>query len=361
MKLYFTLLSVVTIILGIGCKKDVQEVKQEVIPGDSPTEKKWVVITLAGDGTEEFADGPALSAKFNIPEDVVVGSDGSVYVTDLYNSRIRKITAGVVSAFAGNSNQGIVNAIGLSSQFIYPGRMAIDANGNLYILDGADPRIRIISPDANVSTHAGIQTPGFNDGSANTALFKEGGGGIVTDADGNVYVSDTYNNRIRKINTSGEVTTIAGSGVPGSTNAKGTAAQFHHPGGIAIGRNGNLYVCDRENHNIRQITPGGEVTVYAGSGVAGDKDGSAVIAQFNQPVDMVIDGAGNLFVTDDHRIRKISTQGVVSTIAGSTAGYFDGEGPSSKFNYPTGMGIDKDGNIYVADAANNRIRKIRYE
>jgi NHL repeat len=358
MKKYTILLVLVIVATTSGCKKN----NAGYNPSDRlPSEKKWVVTTVAGNGSAAFADGSALSAGFNIPEDVVVATDGTIYVADLFNSRIRKITAGQVSTLAGNGTQGIVNGNGLSSQFIYPIRITLDVNNNMYTLDGVDPRIRKISPSVDASTYAGTGTPGFNDGSASVALFKEGSGGIVSDTQGNIYVADTYNNRIRKISVIGDVTTFAGSGVPGAINAIGAIAQFHHPAGIAIDQQGNLYVADRENYRIRQIAPNGQVAVLSGSGVKGIEDGHPAIARFDQLVDMVIDKEGNLYVTDNHRIRKISKQGVVSTIAGSIAGYVDGDGASAKFNYPTGLGIDANGTIYVADAGNNRIRKISFE
>ena len=355
MKPLFLLFVSVTLITGNGCKKNKQENNPDVNP---PTEKKWKVTTVAGSGEYAFADGPVSAASFKLPEDVVITADGTIYVADMFNSRIRKISGGQVSTFAGNSSQNIVNGIGAAAGFIYPNRIVI-TNGNFYTLDGVDARVRKISSIADVFTYAGIATSGFRDGRAVAAQFKEGSGGIAADAQGNIYISDTYNNRIRKITVAGDVITIAGSGVPGFINAPGTAAQFNHPSGIAVDRLGNLYVLD--NRRIRKITPDGMVAVFAGSGVQGDEDGLAIIAQFNQPLDIVIDDQGNLYVSDNHRIRKISTDGIVSTIAGSTPGYKDGDGSVAKFQYPAGMDIDAQGNIYVADISNNRIRKISIE
>ena len=350
MKKYFVPLAVVILSAGIACKK--------VIP---PKEKKWVVSTIAGEGTKGFADGPASFSKFQVPFDVAVAADGTIYVTDALNRRIRKIEAGQVSTFAGNGTNGIVNGNGNQAQFKGPYLLALDGNGNLYTLDVTDPRIRKISPAAEVSTYAGTAIPGFADGAVAIAQFKEGEGGIVADAQGNIYMADYNNQRIRKISISGQVTTIAGSGNSGFRNGNGGTAQFNFPGGIAIDKQGNLYVADGLNFRIRKITPGGEVSTFAGSGVSGDVDGDAGMAQFNYITDIVVDAQGNLFVTDDNRVRKISPQGVVSTIAGSIAGYADGPGASAKFNGPSGLGIDARGNIYVADATNNRIRKISFE
>jgi sugar lactone lactonase YvrE len=358
MKPYFITFVLVIIAAGISCKKDKQEDKPPIKP--SP-DKKWVVTTLAGEGTKDFLDGPALSAKFKVPFDVAVAADGTIYVADAGNHRIRKIQAGQVSTFAGNGTNGIVNGNGSLAQFKYPYHIALDANGNIYTLDVSDWRIRKISPAANVSTYAGTATAGFADGPVGTAQFRASEGAIVAEEHGNIYVADFSNQRIRKISISGQVTTIAGTGVSGFNDGNGETAQFNYPSGIAIDKQGNLYVGDGLNLRIRKITPNGQVSTFAGSGISGDVDGDAGVAQFTYINDMVIDGQGNLYAADNNRIRKISPQGVVSTIAGSIAGYADGDGASAKFNDPAGLGIDAQGNIYVADVANSRIRKISFE
>jgi sugar lactone lactonase YvrE len=319
------------------------------------------VTTVAGNGTASFLNGPALSATFHFPEDVAIASDGSIYVTDVLNFCVRRIVNGGVSNFAGGSGPGIVDGIGPSAQFKNPYSVSIDANGNLYTSDENDPRIRKISPAREVSVYAGIETPGFADGNADTARFSPGNS-ITADVQGNLYIADAMNSRIRKVSISGQVTTVAGSGVFGFNNGNGTTAQFAAPGGIAVDPNGNLYVVDKANFRIRKVTPAGVVSTIAGSGVEGYKDGNASESQFTiNTHDIVIDKQGNLYIEDDNRIRKITPQGIVSTIAGSTPGYQDGEGISAKFNLLAGMGIDELGNLYVADLNNNRIRKISFE
>jgi sugar lactone lactonase YvrE len=170
------------------------------------------------------------------------------------------------------------------------------------------------------------------------------------------------NNRIRKISLTGQISTIAGSNIAGFRNGNSAGAQFSFPGGIAIDGQGNLYIADRGNFRIRKITPAGDVSTFAGSGTAGSADGNADAAEFSHDMhDIVIDGQGNLYIADGDRIRRVTPQGVVSTIAGSTFGFKDGDGSSAKFNLPNGMTIDAQGNIYVADLNNNRIRKISFE
>lgn len=354
MKKYSMALFGVILIASISCRKNYPNYQ-------APTEKKWVVRTIAGNGTASFVNGPALSATFHSPSDVAINEDGILYVTDSLNFSVRKIVNGGVSNFAGGSGAGIQDGIGTAAQFKSPYSIALDANGNLYTSDDTDPRIRKISPTREASVYAGIATPGFADGNINAARF-ETGKYIVSDGNGNFYVSDTKNNSIRKISATNQVTTVAGNHTAGFRDGKGTAAQFSLPSGIAVDRLGNLYVADRGNFRIRKITPAGDVTTLAGSGVAGISDGNSNVAQFSSDLhDLVIDGQANLYIADKDRIRKVTPDGVVSTIAGSTPGFNDGDGKFAKFNFPNGLGIDAKNNIYVADLNNNRIRKISFE
>jgi sugar lactone lactonase YvrE len=237
----------------------------------------------------------------------------------------------------------------------------LDTIGNLYILDQVDSRIRKISLTGDVSTYTGTDMPGFLNGSLSIAKFQVNAGGIAGDEHGNIYIGDTFNERIRKISIAGEVITLAGNGTEGFTDGEAESAEFRFPNGVAVDRQDNLYIVDAGNFCIRKITKNGVVLRFAGSGIRGDADGIDRVAQFDLIDDIVVDNEGNLYVTDDNRIRKITAQGTVSTIAGSTAGYADGDGVTAKFKSPGGLGIDKQGNIYVADINNNRIRKISFE
>lgn len=356
LKTNLILASVMITIAGFGCKK----MSTNKLPPEQ--KEKVIVTTIAGDGTDAHEDGPALSAKFQTPTDVAVAVDGTIYVVDYNGNRIRKITAGQVSTLAGNGSYGIENGPGESAQFKGPFRIVVDANSNLYVIDNEDPRIRKISADAYVSTYAGTATPGFLNGGSLMSQFLVNIQGIAADGQGNIYVDDTFNERIRKINTAaGQVNTYAGNGTVGFKDGDTAIAEFSYPAGIAFDPQGNLYVADAGNYCIRKITPGGLVSKFAGSGTRGSQDGNAEIAQFNRMGDMVADANGNLFIADEYRIRKVTPGGVVSTIAGSTAGYMDGAGDIAKFAFPAGLGIDPKGNIYVADAYTNRIRKISFQ
>jgi DNA-binding beta-propeller fold protein YncE len=208
---------------------------------------------------------------------------------------------------------------------------------------------------------AGDGTSGFADGSLSSAQFKNPKG-VAVDASGNVFVADMSNNRIRKISADGKVTTIAGNGRAGFADGKDTAAMFFNPVDVALDGSGNIFLVDLTNQRIRKITPDGTVATVAGRGGSiGYSDGPAATAAFNRPRGLALDGAGNIYVADmdNNRIRKVSINGTVSTLAGSgTEGFADGIGTVAQFKHPRDLVVDAAGNVYVADAENNRIRKI---
>jgi hypothetical protein len=222
--------------------------------------------------------------------------------------------------------------------------------------------ISVICANSNaiVTTLAGSTTPGASDGSGAGASFN-GPYGIAVDASGNIYVADIDNHLIRKITAAGVVTTFAGSTTPGSADGTGAGAAFNQPYGVALDTNGNVYVADRSNHMIRKITPAGVVTTLAGSTTPGSSDGTGAGASFKSPNAVALDASGNVYVADrgNHMIRKISPAGVVTTLAGSTtSGASDGTGSGASFTNPTGLALDANGTIYVADRNNNMIRKM---
>jgi sugar lactone lactonase YvrE len=339
-----------------GCKKDYPQPETHQAGNN-----KWVVTTFAGEGTGAFNDGPLLSAKFKSPTGVTVAADGTLLVADFGNHRIRKISDGLVSTIAGNDTSGIVDGHGPEAQFESPYHIGSDKNGNLFILDQDVTIIRKISPAADVSDYAGINQPGFVNGATTTARFQSDANAIIADPSGNIYVGDTFNNSIRKINSDGQVSTFAGMEAEGFRNGDAGNAQFRYPIAIVFDKQGNLFVADEGNFCIRKITTDGIVSTFSGSGTGGTADGDRATAQFNSMNDMVIDGQGNLYVADDNRIRKVTTDGNVSTIAGSDTGYQDGDGTTARFHGIGGLGIDGSGNLYVADIANNRIRKVSFQ
>jgi len=351
--IFFLLLIVIS---GTACRKSDQPSTPQVI---SSTEKKWVVSTVAGNGMAFFANGPALMAEFRAPLDVAIAADGTIYVADAINHRIRKITRGEVLTFAGIGIQDTASGAGTVAGFAFPSYLTLDPAGNLYTLDVEDPRVRKITPNAFVSVVAGSGINGFADGRADMSQFGKECAGITIDEQGNLYLSDWKNRRIRKISVTGDVSTIAGNGKSGFVNGNADTAQFFNPGGVVIDTLGNLFVADM--NRIRKITPSGIVSTFVGSDAFGFRDGVGDAAQFTDIIDLAMDEQGNIYASDENRIRKITPQREVSTIAGGMAGYEDGVGNTAKFNGPVGLGIDREGNIYVADDHNNRIRKISFE
>jgi sugar lactone lactonase YvrE len=217
-----------------------------------------------------------------------------------------------------------------------------------------------ISQAQLVSTFAGSGTSGSTDGIGTAASFHSPNG-IAADGAGNFYVTDMNTNLIRKISSTGVVSTFAGSGAYGNANGVGTSASFRSPAGVAVDASGNVFVADWENHTIRKITSAGVVSTFAGSGSVGSADGTGTAASFNYPFDIAIDASGTLYVSDqgNHSIRKITTSGEVTTLAGSgSAGYLDANGTAAQFNNPSGLTVDLFGDLLVADLSNNRIRKV---
>jgi len=320
-----------------------------------------VVTTLAGSGVSGFADGTGNTAEFNSPTGVAVNSEGTVYVVDFYNHRIREITpAGVVTTLAGSGVRGFADGTGDTAKFNSPYGIEVNSEGTIYVSDTGNNRIRKITPAGVVTTLAGSGVSGFADGPGTDARFDLPRG-ITVDSMGTIYVSDEGNNRIRKITPAGVVTTLAGSGVAGFADGTGDTAKFDNARGIAVNSEGSIYVSDTGNNRIREITPTGVVTTFAGSGVAGFADGTGTDAQFNYPAGIAINSEGTIYVSDTkgQRIRRITPAGVVTTLAGSgVAGFADGTGTAAQFNVPHGLTVDPSGALYVAELTNNRIRKI---
>jgi hypothetical protein len=340
----------VALVFVPSCKRN----SQQVIT--SPNQQQhWTVTTIAGDGNPRFADGPALSAEFRAPLGVTVTSGGVLYVADGLNHRIRKILTGQVTTIAGFGAEDTSSGIGTAAGYAIPIQIISDALDNLYTLDIHDFRIRKINPGGLVTVVAGSGVRGFLNGRVESARFGECSG-IVADKFGNIFVADVEARRIRKISTLGIVTTFAGTGNQGLTDGPAQSAEFFALGGITLDPDGNLFASD--GSRIRKITPAGQVSTIAGSSIRGLKDGPATTATFTDIAGLTIDGHGNLFVTDQDLIRMITPAGYVTTIAGSIVGYRDGPGELAQFNGAYGLATDLQGNIYLAESHNNRIRKI---
>ncbi|WP_198674075.1 SMP-30/gluconolactonase/LRE family protein [Chitinophaga alhagiae] len=329
--------------------------------GMVPAEVYGAASLLAGGGAAGSTDGTGSGALFSKPYGVAVDVNGTVYVADRVNHKIRKVTAaGVVTTLAGSGVAGAADGTGAGATFNEPSGITLSPDGHLYVSDLQNHKVRRVTTAGVVTTIAGSGTLGFADGTGAAASFNYPIG-ITADAAGNLYVADRYNHRIRKVTPAGVVTTFAGSGAAGSTNATGTAASFNNPVGVCIAPDGTLYVGDYGNHLVRKITTAGVVTTLAGSGSAGSANGTGTAASFNNPFGVSTDLGGNVYVGDysNHKIRKITPAGVVSTLAGSgSSGSANGTGAAASFNNPAGVTVDFMGNVFVADFTNNRIRKI---
>lgn len=325
-----------------------------------------IVTTFAGSGATGFTNGTGVAASFSNPNGLALDAAGNVYVADQLNNAIRKITAtGVVTTLSGNGISGRTNTSGIGVSALYngPTGVAVDAAAAaVYVADFGNNEIRKVvtatgASNGTVTVLAGSATglTGSANGTGTAATFN-GPAGVAVDATGSVYVADFNNNSIRKITATGVVTTLAGSNKAGNADGTGTAASFNGPRGVAVDAAGNVYVADANNNLIRKITATGVVTTLAGTGSAGNASGAGNTASFSYPSGVAVDAAGNVYVTDanNNLIRKIGTNGTVTSVAGS--GYLTLRIP---FNAPVGVAVDAAGMLYVADAYRQIIQKVK--
>lgn len=270
-----------------------------------------------------------------------------------------------ISSLTPTNSGGSIIATGLTSTvaasvFNSPYGTAVDASGDIYIADAGNNMIKKVSSTGVLTIFAGNASSGHTDGTGAAASFYHPTG-VCVDGSGNVYVADDYNNEIRKITSAGVVTTLAGNTTSGHTDGTGGAASFNNPTGICVDGSGNLYVADFNNNEIRKVTSAGVVTTIAGSTTSGSTNATGTSARFNLPFGICIDGSGNFYIADkgNNMIRKMTSAMVVTTLAGSTtAGNADGTGTAASFNAPAAVGVYGSGNIFVADGGNNLIRMI---
>ena len=317
-------------------------------PRVAPLDPRWaaVVHTIAGTGTIGTRDGDATRATFAEPFGVAAAADGAVYVSDAGQShRIRRITPrGSVETVAGGQ-RGFADGRGDAARFDTPSALAVDNSGAIYVADTANNAIRRISPDGQVATIGGDGLAGYRDGPAIDARFN-GPVGIAVDGAGRVIVADTYNDRIRAIAPGGVVTTLAGAGEPGASDGPAAEARFDTPCGVAIDRDGRIYVADTGNGSIRIIDDGQVSTPVA-----------ALAAGLVRPVGIAIGGSGNVYVTDDRgMVVELLATGESRIVAGSLPGFRDGDGSGARFRNPAGLALAEEGRLIVADAGNALVR-----
>ena len=345
------------------------------------TPPKYTISTVAGNGTAGFTGdgGAATGAELSNPLGILLDSSGNLYIADQVNHRIRKMDAGgMITTWAGNGTGAYLGDSGAatSAELYDPAGMVMDSSGNLYIADSHNHVVRKVASNGTITTFAGDGVSGF---SGDTAAATSGDTSLATDATlntpmavaldsaGNLYIADTFNQRIRKVTSDGNINTVVGTGTAGSAGDGGPAlsARLNYPESIAFDAAGNLYIADTMNDRIRMVSAAdGTIITIAGSvyyGFGGD-GGPASAAQLNYPKGIAFDAAGNLYIADsfNSRIRMISAaDGTIRTIAGNGAFGARGDGgpaTSAQLRFPTGVAVDSAGKVYVSDTQNSTIR-----
>jgi hypothetical protein len=331
------------------------------------------ISLVAGTGTAGFSGdgGLATAAKLNAQRGIYIDATGNLYIIDEGNQRIRKInTSGIISTIAGTGTAGYSGDGGAatSAKLNLPQYICMDGSGNIYFTEWNNHTIRKINTSGTISTYAGTGAAGYTgDGGLATSAKLKNPAGIYIDAAGNVYFGDSGNDVIRKINTSGIISTVAGTGTGGYSGDGGsaTSAKLNTPYQVTVDAAGNIYIGDYSNNRIRKVNTSGTISTIAGTGTAGytGDGGAATSATLNGPASIIMDGSGNLYFTEsgNNVVRKINTSGIISTIAGTgVAGYsgIGGAATSAQLNFGAGgIAIDGSQNIYISETNNNRIRK----
>lgn len=329
------------------------------------------ISTLAGNGVTGYSgdNGAAVGGSMNRPFGVAVDRAGNAYVADRGNNVIRKISvAGIISTIAGTGVGGYNgdNIAATNAQINNVTGVALDGAGNVYIADLSNYRIRKVDTFGVISTVAGTGIAGYNgDGIAATLARLNNPRGVSVDVASNVFIADQANGRVRKVLANGMIITVAGNGTGGygGDNGAATDAQLNNPYSMASDRLGNLYIADVDNERIRRVDNGGIITTIAGNGIAGygGDAGAATEAQLSEPTGVAVDSIGNVFIADawNARIRQVDIGGKINTLAGTgTAGFSGDGGPAAlaQLNTPYGVAVNRQGDVFIGDYANNRIR-----
>jgi len=332
-----------------------------------------VIQTLAGNGQTTYSGdgGMAPFAALNYPKGIAIDGAGNIYIADTANFRVRKVNAaGMISTVAGNGVNAATGdgGMAIAASISDVSGVAVDPAGNLYIADDDNRRIRKVSPTGIITTIAGVGVQGFSgDGGPAAAAMVGRAEALALDSAGNLYFADSVNQRVRKIDTQGVITTIAGTGVDGFSGDGGPAkaAQLGFPIGVAVDGAGNVYIADGDNNRVRKVDTAGIISTVAGNGhggFAGD-GGLAINASINIPSDLAVDGAGNLYIADagNNRVRMVDKSGNITTVAGTSDNGYSGDGGTATqamLNYPWGLAVDASGKVYIGDRVNSRVRTL---
>ncbi len=317
------------------------------------------ITTVAGNGTAGFSGdgGPATAAQLNFPYGIAVDSKGYLYIADLNNNRVRRVSpAGVIQTYAGSGGNGSSGDAGpaTSAQLLSPRNILVDPGGDLYISEFAAHRVRKVTPNGLISTAAGTGVAGFRgDGGAATAAQLAFPAGLAMDSMGNLYIADSQNGRIREVVYTGQIVTAMGGSA---------AVALLNPIAVAVNSSGNLFVAD-STAVVREYTTAGKWIDAAGSGTAGfsGDGGPATAATLTKPLDLAFDQNGTLYIADQNRIRAVNSRAVINTVAGADYLFGIGDGGSAtaaELYLPSAVALDRSGNLYIADTGTNRVRRV---
>jgi len=342
--------------------------------GSLVSQADWVMTSLAGQGIRGYSGdgGPATIAKLNQPSGLALDRANTLYIADSYNHCIRKINRqGIISTLAGDGISGYNGDGGPAkmARFNEPRGLDLDAGGNLYVADSKNHVIRKIDDQGLISTVAGNATAGYSgDGGAATRAQLNLPVDIIVAKSHHLYLVESANHVIRKIDAQGIITTVVGNNTPGyhGDGKLAMAAQLYYPQGMVLDKEGNGYIADSKNQVVRKVDTQGIISTVAGNATSGFRDGLATMAQLNFPSSVAIDLQGNLYISDlqNFRIRQLNADHHLVTVAGDGTQGNGGDGKiasQAQLNQVLDLLVDDQGNLYLADSGNQKIRKVSFQ